>query len=49
LEEFFIKAKAKELPPRRKANYIIELEKKTLPPFLPLYLLLLKELKVLRK
>jgi len=48
-EIFFIKARAKELPPRRKADYIIELEKETLPPFLPLCLLLAEELKVLRE
>jgi hypothetical protein len=49
LEEFFIKARAKELLLRRRANYIIKLEKKTLPPFLPLCLLLLRKLKVLRE
>jgi len=49
LEEFFIKARAKELPPKRKVDYIIDLEKETLPPFLSLYLLLLEELKVLKE
>jgi hypothetical protein len=49
LEEFFIKARAKELLLRKRANYVIELEKGTLPPFLPLYLLLGRELKVLRE
>jgi len=49
MEIFFIKTKAKELPPRRKADYIIDLEKETLPSFLPLCLFLAKELKVLRE
>jgi len=49
METFFLKTRAKELPLRRKADYIIELEKKTLPPFLPLRLLLAEKLKILRK
>jgi hypothetical protein len=48
LEEFFIKARAKELLLRRKVDHVIDLEKGTLPPFLLLYLLLLEELKVLK-
>jgi len=49
LEEFFIKARAKELSLRRRADYIIELEEGTLPPFLPLCSLLLRKLEVLRE
>jgi hypothetical protein len=49
LEEFFVKARAKELPPRRKADHAIELEKGTSPPFLPLRPLSSEELKVLKE
>jgi hypothetical protein len=49
LEEFFTKARAKDLPSRRAADYAIDLLPGTSPPFLPLRPLSEKELKVLRE
>jgi hypothetical protein len=46
---FFIKERAKSLPLKRPANYIIKLTLGTLPLFLPLHLLSKKELKILRE